>query len=356
MATIKLPGLIDPHVHVRDLGQSHKEDWASCTAAALAGGITTIFAMPNTQPPIVDAASLMLYKNAAQLRARCDYGMYLGSSASNIASARLLAPQVAGLKMYLDATFGMLKMEGLDLLVEHAANWPAHKPLLAHAEEHQCASAILAAHLAERSIHICHVARKSEIELIAQAKDKGFDVTCEVCPHHMLLSVENMKERGFADGFTEVRPRLQTAADAAALWEHLEIIDCFGTDHAPHTLSEKQSEPAPPGFPCIEQALGLWLSCAHEGLLSLDDIVLRMHTNPARIFGVPSDASTYVEVDTDLEWTVRASHQHTKAGWTPYEGWDLRGKATKTVLHGMLAYDGESVLAQMGAGKEVIGY
>ena len=357
MAIIKLPGLIDPHVHVRDLGQSHKEDWASCTSAALAGGITAIFAMPNTQPPIVDATSLALYKNAAQVRARCDYGLYLGSSANNVASARLLAPQVAGLKMYLDATFGMLKMESMDLLVEHAANWPAHKPLLAHAEEHQCASAILAAHLAGRSIHICHVARKSEIELIAKAKDKGFDVTCEVCPHHMLLFVEQMKERGLVDGFTEVRPRLQTPADADALWQHLDIIDCFATDHASHTVAEKQGENPPPGFPCIEQALGLWLSCVHEDMLTLDDIVLRMHTNPSRIFNVPVnvpvDESTYVEVDTDLEWQVRASHQHTKAGWTPYESWDLRGKAIKTVLHGRVAYDGESVLAQMGTGREI---
>ncbi len=353
MAIIKLPGLIDPHVHVRDLSQSHKEDWASCTAAALAGGITTILAMPNTQPPVVDATSLSLYKNAAQARARCDYGMYLGSSANNVASAHLLAPQVAGLKMYLDATFGMLKMDGLDLLVEHAANWPAHKPLLAHAEEHQCASAILAAHLAGRSIHICHVARKSEIELIAKAKDKGFDVTCEVCPHHMLLSLETMNERGLTGGFTEVRPRLQTELDAHALWQHLEVIDCFATDHASHTVTEKQGENPPPGFPSIEQALGLWLSCVHEDMLALDDIVLRMHTNPTRIFNLPVDEATYVEVDTDLEWQVRASRQHTKAGWTPYEGWELRGKAIKTVLHGRVAYDGESVLAQMGTGKEV---
>jgi carbamoyl-phosphate synthase/aspartate carbamoyltransferase/dihydroorotase len=352
MSILKLPGLIDPHVHVRDLGQSHKEDWASCTAAALAGGISTIFAMPNTQPPIVDAPSLALYKNAALLRARCDYGLYLGSSASNTASARLLAPQVAGLKMYLDATFGMLKMEGLDLLVEHAANWPAHKPLLAHAEEHQCASAIMAAHLAGRSIHICHVARKSEIELIAKAKDKGFDVTCEVCPHHLLLtSTQPSPYEG--EGFKEVRPRLQTPQDAAALWEHLDIVDCFGTDHASHTIAEKQSENPPPGFPSLEQALGLWLNCVHEGMLTLDDIVLRMHTNPARIFGAPVDDATFVEIDTELEWQVRASHQHTKAGWTPYEGWNLRGKAIKTVLHGMVAYDGETVLAQPGTGREI---
>jgi carbamoyl-phosphate synthase/aspartate carbamoyltransferase/dihydroorotase len=355
MATLKLPGLIDPHVHVRDLGQSHKEDWDSCTAAALAGGITTIFAMPNTQPPIVDGDALAQYTQAAQQKARCDYGIYVGSNDRNVNSGYLMAARCAGMKMYLDVTFGMLKMEGLDLLVQHAANWPKHKPLLAHAEEHQCASAIMAAHLAGRSIHICHVARKSEIELIAKAKNKGFDVTCEVCPHHLFLFVDEMRARGFADGFTEVRPRLQTRADAEALWQHLDIIDCFATDHASHTLSEKQSDNPPPGFPGLEQALALWLTAAHAGRLTRDDIVSRMHTNPARIFGVPTHAETLVEVDVDYPWIVRAADQFTKAGWTPYDGMSLRGKVTKTVLHGTLAYDGERVLAQPGTGQATNG-
>lgn len=341
-------------MHVRDLAQAHKDDWDSCTAAALAGGITTIFAMPNTQPPIVDLDALTQYKHAAQQKARCDYGIYLGSNANNVGNAYLLAPQCAGLKMYLDATFGMLKMEGLDLLVEHAANWPTDKPLLAHAEEHQCASAILAAHLAGRSIHICHVCRKSEIELIAKAKAKGMAVTCEVCPHHMLFTPENMRARGFDGGFIEVRPRVQTDQDIAALWRHLDVIDCFATDHASHTVDEKQSANPPPGFPGIEQALAIWLTCAHQGQLSIDDIVRRMHTNPARIFGASIDGGTHVEIDPDEEWVVNASRQFTKAGWTPYAGLTLRGRVTKTVLRGIVAYDGETVLAQMGTGKEIV--
>lgn len=353
MTTVRLPGLIDPHVHVRDLAQAHKEDWDSCTAAALAGGITTIFAMPNTQPPIVDVDALTRYKHAAQQRARCDYGIYLGSSASNIGNAYLLAPQCAGLKMYLDATFGMLKMDGLDLLVEHAANWPKDKPLLAHAEEHQCASAILAAHLAGRSIHICHVSRRSEIELIAKAKDKGMAVTCEVCPHHLLFTPANMRARGFEGGFAEVRPRVQTEGDIAGLWRHLDVIDCFATDHASHTVEEKQAANPPPGFPGIEQALAVWLTCAHEGQLTVDDIVLRMHTNPARIFGVKTDIGTHIDVDLDEAWVPNAAPQFTKAGWTPYAGLTLRGRVTKTTLRGFVAYDGESVLAQPGRGKEV---
>jgi len=352
MSTIRLPGLIDPHVHVRDLGQRHKDDWDSCTAAALAGGFTTILAMPNTQPPIVDADSLTQYEQAARQRARCDYGIYLGSSASNVHTARQLAPRVAGLKMYLDATFGMLKMDGLDLLVEHAANWPADKPLLAHAEEHQCASAILAAHLAGRSIHICHVSRKSEIELIAKAKAKGFQVTCEVCPHHLFMTLESST---LPPGFIEVRPMIQHQADVDALWANLDVVDCFGTDHASHTVAEKQGEKPPPGYPGLEQALGLWLTAVHAGRLTLDDVIMKMVTNPRRIFNVPEQANTYIEVDADLAWQVQASQQHTRAGWTPYEGWTLRGKVTKTVLRGEVAFDGEHVLAAAGSGKNMSG-
>ena len=351
MSTIRLPGLFDPHVHVRDLGQRHKEDWDSCTAAALAGGITTICGMPNTQPPIVDADALTQYEQAAQDRARCDYGIYLGSSASNVNTAKQLAPRVAGLKMYLDATFGMLKMEGLDLLVEHAANWPADKPLLAHAEEHHCAAAILAAHLAGRSIHIVHVARKSEIELIAKAKAKGLQVTCEVCPHHLFTTLEAST---LPPGFIEVRPMIQHQADVDALWAHLDVIDVFATDHASHTIAEKQSEKPPPGYPGLEQALALWLTSAHAGRLTSDDIVARMSTNPRRIFNAPEQPDTWIEVDVDQTWQVRADQQFTRAGWTPYDGWTLRGKVTRTTLRGEIAYDGERVLAQPGTGQNIV--
>src|SRR5258708_4667024 len=117
MPLLKLPPLYDPHVHIRDLGQSYKEDWDSGTAAALAGGYTGLLAMPNTNPPIIDAAALAQYQAAAHARARCDYGLYLGSTDSNIEFAASLALQVCGLKMYLDQTFGPLKMEELGALM-----------------------------------------------------------------------------------------------------------------------------------------------------------------------------------------------------------------------------------------------
>ncbi len=350
MPTLRLPGLIDPHVHVRDLGQAHKEDWDTATAAALAGGITTILAMPNTQPPIVDAAALARYQAAAQARARCDYGLYLGAGPDNAAALAALAPRAAGLKLYLDATFGDLKMDQLDRLVAHCAHWPAAAPLVAHAEGHNLAAVILAAHLAGRSVHIAHVSRRDEIELIRAAKMKGFAVTCEVCPHHLFLT---LAQSGLPPGYSEVRPRLAAQADVDALWANLDVIDCFATDHAPHTRAEKEGAHPPPGYPGLETALALWLTAVHQGRLTLDDVVARMHLNPRRIFGLPEQPDTWIDVDPDLAWTPRGAALFSRAAWTPFEGRPLRGRVTAVTLRGRPAFDGERVLAAPGAGRNV---
>ena len=350
MALLRLPGLIDPHVHVRDLGQAYKEDWDTATAAALAGGITAVLAMPNTQPPIVDAAALAAYEQAAQARARCDYGLYLGAGPGNLGALAALAPRAAGLKLYLDSTFGDLKMDSLDLLIAHCAAWPADRPLLAHAEGNNLAAAILAAHLAGRAIHIAHVSRQAEIELIRAAKLKGFAVTCEVCPHHLFLT---LKECGLPPGYIEVRPRLAAQADAEALWANLEFIDCFATDHAPHTRAEKAGPHPPPGYPGLETALALWLTAVHQGRLTLDDVVARMHTNPRRIFRLPEQPDTWVEVDPDQAWTPRGAALRSRAGWTPFEGWIVRGRVVGVTLRGRPAYAGENVLSPPGAGRNL---
>ena len=124
MTTLKLPGLIDPHVHLRDPGATHKEDWYSGTTAALAGGFTTVLAMPNTNPPITDAPTLLATQRAAEERAVCDYGIHLGAGENNVETAATLAPQVTGLKMYLDQTFGPLRLDDLASLMAHMEHFP----------------------------------------------------------------------------------------------------------------------------------------------------------------------------------------------------------------------------------------
>src|SRR5512142_2857408 len=120
---LRLPGLIDPHVHMREPGATHKEDWDSGTAAALAGGFTSVLAMPNTRPPITDADTLALVEQAAAAKARCDYGLYLGAGPDNPQAAAGLARRAAGLKMYLDQTYGPLRLDDLTLWMAHFAAW-----------------------------------------------------------------------------------------------------------------------------------------------------------------------------------------------------------------------------------------
>jgi dihydroorotase-like cyclic amidohydrolase len=351
MSILKLPGLIDPHVHFRDPGATHKENWDSGTSAALAGGFTCVFDMPNNTPPVVDAATLAAKENAARRSARCDYGLHLGASEENVESAPALAPRVVGLKMYLDQTFGPLRLASLGALAAHAKHWPSDRPLICHAEGRTVAAAILAAHLANRPIHICHVSRKDEIELIRAAKTKGIRVTCEVAPHHLFLTEDDLPKLGA--GRSEVRPRLAASEDRDALRANLDVIDCFATDHAPHTLAEKDSNEPPPGFPGLETALPLYLSLVREGLLTIDGLIARAVTNPRRIFGLPEQAETWIEVDDAAEWTARGAEMFTRAKWTPFEGWKMRGRVLRVILRGCDVYRDGRVLAAAGSGRNV---
>ena len=348
---LKLPGLIDPHVHLREPGATHKEDWDSGTAAALAGGFTLVLAMPNTKPPVTDAASLALALDAAQAKARCDYAQYLGAGPDNLEALGDLAPKTAGLKMYLDQTYGPLRLDDLTLWMAHFARWPVGMPIVAHAESRTLAAVILMAALYDRPVHLAHVSLREEILLIRKARQQGLKVTCEVAPHHLFLSEADIPALG--QGRSEVRPRLATAADRQALWANLEVIDCFATDHAPHTLAEKDGETPPPGFPGLETALPLLLTAVYEGRLTIDDLILRMHNNPRRIFNLPEQPETWIEVDPEAAWEVHAANTFTRCAWTPFEGWKVRGQVRRVVLRGQEAYRDGKVLALPGTGKNI---
>lgn len=347
----RLPSLVDVHVHMREPGAPHKEDWDSGTAAALAGGITTVLTMPNTQPAITNADALEIAVSAAKQKARCDYGQYFGGNSSNGSDLRAHATKAAGLKLYLDQTFGDLKIDDMTDWQPHFARWPKNAPLAVHAEGKTMAAAILQAALFDRPIHICHVSRREEILLIRAAKEKGLRVTCEVCPQHLFLSEDDLPSLGQGRG--EVRPRLATKADQEALWANLDVIDCFATDHAPHTLTEKDGENPPPGFPGLETILPLLLTAVSEGRLTVEGIILRMHANPHRIFGLTVQPDTYCEVDLDSEYEIRAAEHHSRCGWTPFEGWKVKGRVVRTALRGETAYENGKVISRAGNGRNV---
>lgn len=353
-----LPGLIDPHVHLREPGATHKEDWDTGTAAALAGGFTTVLAMPNTQPPITDAATLDVVLGAARAKARCDYAQYLGAGAENFDTAAVLASRAAGLKLYLDQTYGPLRLDDMTLWMQHFQRWPKNMPIVAHSESRTMAAVILMAAIYDRPVHIAHVSLREEILLIRAAKERGIQVTCEVAPHHLFLTTPHPapspEGRGIAgEGKLEVRPRLAAQSDVDALWANLDIIDCFATDHAPHTLAEKQSPKPPPGFPGLETALPLLLTAVAGQRLTVDDLVLRMVTNPRRIFNLPEQAETWIEVDPDVEWEIAARNLYSRCGWTPFEGWKVRGMVRKVFLRGQEVFRDGRVLARPGYGFNV---
>lgn len=347
----RLPGLIDVHVHLREPGATHKEDWDSGTTAALAGGFTTVLAMPNTNPAIVDRETLKVSLDAAKGKARCDYAQYLGGTAANSQIVSALANQAAGIKLYLDQTFGDLKMDDITSWMPHFANWQKNAPLCVHAEGKTMGTAILLAAIYDRPVHICHVSRREEILLIRAAKEKGLKVTCEVCPHHLFLSEEDIPSIGA--GRSEVRPRLATKVDQDALWANLDVVDCFATDHAPHTLAEKDSQNPPPGFPGLETVFPLLLTAAKQGRLTIDDITSRLHDNPKHIFNVPAQSETFVEVDLASTYEISAANQQTRCGWTPFEGWKVTGRVVALNIRGTTAYKDGQVLAAPGSGKNI---
>ena len=350
MTTLLLPGLVDVHVHTRDPGQTHKEDWSTATASALAGGITTVLAMPNTDPVIWDGESLALAEKAARAGARCDYALYAGATGANAATVNSLSQRVVGLKMFLDQSFGDLRLPDLESWWDHLANWPGSSPAVVHAEGRSLPGILLMAGWLNRPIHVCHVSRADEVALIARAKDRGLPVTCEVTPHHLFLDSTHSERLGVA---AAVRPPLADPADVAALWDHLDVIDCFATDHAPHTWAEKHSPSPPPGFPGVETMVPLLLTAVHEGRMSLEAMLERLVTNPQRLFGLPAEPDTAVEVDTEESWVIRAANLHTRCDWTPYEGMEVRGRVTRVTLRGRVVFENGTVKGEPGTGRNL---
>ena len=348
MSRVKLPGLVDVHTHMRVPGGEQKEDFATGTAAALAGGVVAVLAMPNTAPAITTPTVLAETYATAAATARCDVGLFAGASAEDVDHLPALGERAVALKIYLNDTFGKLRVDDVPTLAACFKNWPRHKPIALHAEKQSVAVAIGLAAIYDRPVHLCHISRQEEIELIADAKMRGLKVTCEVCPHHLFLNRDDGEKLG---PYGNMRPVLGTPEDVKALWHHLnDTVDCIATDHAPHTIAEKESS-NPPGVPGVQTMLPLMLTAVRDGKLSLDRLVEMMATNPRRIYGLAEPADTWVEVDMDATFTVRNEDQLSRCGWTPFDGWELTGRVEKVVLRGQTVFANGAVLAEPGSGQ-----
>ncbi|MDE0200549.1 MAG: amidohydrolase family protein [Caldilineaceae bacterium] len=393
MTTLRLPGLVDAHVHLREPGYIQKEDLHSGTCAALAGGVTTVLDMPNTVPPTSTPANFQEKVRLAEEKAVCDVGLFVGATVADGDAYLPVASQACGLKIYVNETFGSLRIEELGLLHRLFRTWAQRAdeldgwrraatntgnrrnspvqaaastlgPVAVHAEELMVPVCLTLSHLYHVPLHIVHVSRRSEIELIRVAKEKGIPVTCEATPHHLFLTEEDYDRGG---NRFDMRPKLAAPDDVAALWENLDIIDIFATDHAPHTFSEKgmlspgeierehesggSTHTPMPGVPGVETMLPLLLTAVDAGRLELDDLLLRCVDSPRRIYGLAEQPQTWVEVDLDKSYELDDAGMRTRSGWTPFAGRPVKGRVEKVVLRGETVFDGERVLASPGAGR-----
>lgn len=339
MKLIKLPGLIDAHVHLRDPGQTHKEDLTTGTTAAIAGGFTTVLDMPNNAEPITSIEKLEEKRKLASQKALCDIGFHYGSLGDNLETFDEASKLATGLKLYLNKTTGGYLLDAQHLKKIYDA-WPQDKVVLLHAEEDVIDIAIESMELTKRPIHVCHMPSQEILTKIMKAKDKGLPITCGVCPHHLFLTAEDVDKLG---PYGKMLPSLKTKRDQQFLWDHFDAIDIIESDHAPHTHEEKQAGAF--GVPGLETTLPLLLQAEREGKLTLDDIIDKCHTRPAEIFSLATDPETYVEVEP-VEYEVKNKDLHTKCGWSPFDGRTVFGKVKNVAIRGDLVLKDSEFVAE----------
>jgi len=344
---IKLPGLIDIHTHLRTPGQEQKEDFYTGTSAAIAGGFTTIVDMPNNKTPITTLDLLEEKIKLAEKEIVCDVGFHFGSMGDNLNQFQNINSMVFGLKLYLNPTTGNFLIDEEELRNIYNA-WSGNQPIILHCEGETLSIALQVIQKTRKPTHIAHVSSAEELSIIISAKQEGLPITCGVTPHHLFLTEEDAKKLG---AYGHMKPFLKTQTDVDFLWEHLDQIDIIESDHAPHTKAEKDSDNPPFGVPGLETTLPLLLTAVSEGKLSIEDVKRLCHTNPAKIFNIPTDPETFVEIDEDERYTINDKRLFTKCKWSPFDGWRVQGKIKAVFIRGTKVFEDGKVLAKKGSGK-----
>lgn len=344
---IRLPGLIDPHVHFRTPGQEYKEDFLTGTQAALAGGYTTVIDMPNNTIPITTLDKLNEKISLAKKQIVCDIGFYFGSLGNNVNQFPLVQNRVLGLKIYLNQTTGGFIVDEV-VFRKICEAWPKNHPIVVHAEANVISSIIEVANQTNQRLHVAHISSQIELQTVIDAKMKGYKVTCGVTPHHVFMTSQDTKEYG---AFAMMKPTLKSPEDVAFLWNHLSDIDLIESDHAPHTLEEKQSANPPFGVTGLETTVVLLLTAAGEGKLTITDIKRLCSDSPAKIFGITQDATTIVEIDETEKWTVVNEKLFTKCKLSPFNGRQLKGKVKRVFIRGNKVFEDGKILVNPGFGE-----
>ncbi|HOO97156.1 MAG TPA: dihydroorotase [Caldisericia bacterium] len=369
------PGLIDIHTHLREPGFEHKETIETATKAAAAGGFTTIYAMPNTEPPCDDETMATFIKKRAESVGLVNVepvgcisqgrkGEFLAEmgglakagvvmvtdDGSPVASANLML-----LALKYSKAFGLLvadhcedkSLSGKGVCNEgyHSTLYGLH-PSPKSAEETMVARDLILAHEADSRIHIQHVSTNWSLELIKQSKGLGTKVTCEVTPHHLTMTDEML---GSYDPNCKVNPPLRTKEDVEALRQGLidGSIDCIATDHAPHAREDKEVEIdiAPPGITGLETAIGqLFTELVHTNIISVEVLLSKMTTGPATVMGIEvpeiktGKKADITIINPEKEWTVDPKEFYSLGKNTPLAGKKMKGKVFATIVSGKVVY------------------
>ncbi|MBC8065649.1 MAG: dihydroorotase [Chlorobia bacterium] len=368
-----IPGLIDTQVHFREPGMEHKEDLESGTRAAILGGVTSIFEMPNTNPTTTTAEALQDKLNRSNGRAWCDYSFFVGATTDNINELSQLEnlPGSPGIKIFMGSSTGTLLVGDDDHLRQvlrhgrrrapiHAEDefrnrerkalisdhpHPREHPFLRDAESARLATQRILSLSQEtgRPVHVLHVSTADELPLLAEAKRKELGTTCEVTPQHLWFYAPDCYDR--LGTFAQMNPPIRTSEHQTALRQAVYegLFDVFGSDHAPHTIEEK-SQPypqSPSGMPGVQTMLSALLTLAHQGLMDIQTIVRMACENPTRIYGIANKGFLKVGFDADLvlvdpkkQATFERSMVVSKCGWSPYEGAEFVGWPIHVFLGG----------------------
>ncbi|QCI94640.1 dihydroorotase [Novosphingobium sp. EMRT-2] len=382
-----LPGVIDSQVHFREPGLEHKEDLESGSRAAVMGGVTAVFEMPNTNPN-TDTADRVADKLArAHHRMWCDHAFYVGATAENAEHLGELEriPGTAGVKIFMGASTGsLLVSEDADLarvlahgsrrVAIHAEDEARMNARKGHRVEGDASShpvwrddesAMLAtqrilrlARAAKRPIHILHVTTPAELELIAQHRDVA---TCEVTPQHLTLRGEEAYPR--LGTYAQMNPPIRSGAHVDGLWHWLRqgVPDVIGSDHAPHTIEEKAKvyPASPSGMPGVQTLLPLMLDHVAAGRMTLARLIDMTSAGSQRLFGLVGKGriatgydADFSVVDLKAKWTVTEDWLQSRCGWSPYTGMELTGQVVGTIVRGHRVM-WERQLANAAAGEKL---
>jgi len=340
---IIIPGLIDGHVHFREPGQTHKEDFLTGSMAAAAGGITTILDMPNTDPPTTNLQRLDEKRKLAK-KSIVNFGFHFGSTNDNIAEIEKVNG-VASVKVYMDYTTGDLILNNKNVLKRI---FSSNKTIAIHGENENILKALEFIKYGKNNIHFCHVSSKEELHYAKKEKIKN-TVSVEVCPHHLFLTAKDINELG---NFAEMKPGLKTLEDRKALWEGIYNgkVDTIATDHAPHTKEEKYEINYPYGVPGCETILPLLLNALNEDKITLKKIIELCCEAPAKIFKIKNkgfvkegfDADLTI-IDLNMEKEVKNNELFTKCKWSPFDGWKLKGWPVATIVNGNIVFNNRKI-------------